>query len=296
MSSWPDLEVLALFVAVVEEGSLGAGAARVAMAQPNASRAIRRLESEVGEVLLTRTPRGSHPTVYGRLLAEWAVPLLASAKAFSDNLQTLPDHRMSHIDVAASMTVAEHLMPRWLATLRRTHPESPVRLHIDNSARVIQRVLLGEVEVGFIENHEPGAGLQWRTVAQDELLLVVPPDHPWAAGVITIDQLVATSLVLREPGSGTRAVLERAVGIPLASPAAVLNSNAAVRASVRAGVGPAVLSKLAVRDDVSAGALAAVAILGLDLRRPLRAIWRQGQRPRGAAAQLLIVADEDRHR
>jgi DNA-binding transcriptional LysR family regulator len=98
--------------------------------------------------------------------------------------------------------------------------------------------------------------------------------------------------VHREPTSGTRAALEAALAahLPLATPVLELSSTSAVRSAVSAGAGPAVLSSLAVQDDLAAGRLVAVAVEGVDLRRSLRAVWPAGQRPTGPARDLLAIA------
>ncbi|SDB83380.1 DNA-binding transcriptional regulator, LysR family [Raineyella antarctica] len=293
MTQCPSLEVLGLLVAVAEHGSLGAGARAVGMAEPNASRAVRRLERELGLVLFRRTPRGSQPTDAGQLLVAWARPLLAQADALALGLRSLESAAAGELDVAASMTIAEHLVPGWLARLRRQHPNDRVHLRIENSAEVARLVHDGEVDLGFVEVDVPTPGLRHHVVTHDRLHLVVAPGHPWQERTaVAPDELARTPLVTREVGSGTRAVLEHALAPRILAPAAlVLNSNAGVRASVRAGVAPAVLSELVVEDLVRAGHLVVVPIEGLDLVRPLHAVWRTGQPPRGIAAQLVAVAE-----
>ncbi|HSN12858.1 MAG TPA: LysR substrate-binding domain-containing protein, partial [Propionibacteriaceae bacterium] len=186
-----DLDVLALLVAVAEEGSLGRGAARTGFQQPNASRAISELEKAVGVVLLVRTPRGSRTTREGGLLVEWARPLLAQASTFSEALDSLGERDAGPVEVAASMTIAEHLVPLWLARLRASDPATSVRLRVENSADVVALVRSGAVEVGFIEDGSSPVGLAQRVVAHDRLLLVVSRDHAWARrrDPVTVDEL-----------------------------------------------------------------------------------------------------------
>jgi len=105
-------------------------------------------------------------------------------------------------------------------------------------------------------------------------------------------ELAATRLVQREPTSGTRTALEHALaGLgPLAAPLLELSTSSGVRAAVAAGAGPAVLSDLAVSEDLAAGRLVQVPLRGVDLRRQLRAVWPVGQRPGGPARDLLAIA------
>lgn len=293
MTSYPSLEVLELLVAIADHGSVGAGARAVGMAGPNASRTVRRFERELRVVLFRRTPRGSEPTEAGQAVIAWARPLLRQAEALTLALRSLESAGLGQLDVAASMTIAEHLFPGWLAELRRRNPDDRIRLRVENSAEVTRLVLEGTVDLGFVEDPSRTPGLTHHTVTRDRLVLVVAPDHAWhgRAGVDP-DELAATPLVSREVGSGTRAVLEHALAPQTLAPAAVvLNSNAGVRASIQAGVAPGVLSDLVVADPVRAGELAVVPITGLDLVRPLLAVWRTGQPPRGIAAELVTVAE-----
>nr|WP_228489123.1 LysR substrate-binding domain-containing protein [Raineyella fluvialis] len=179
MTKYPSLEVLELLVAIADRGSVGAGARWVGMAEANASRTVRRFERELRVVLFRRTPRGSEPTEAGQAVVAWARPLVQQADALALALRSLESAAPGHLEVAASMTIAEHLFPAWLAELRRRHPEDRVRLRVENSAEVTRLVLAGELDLGFIEDPSPTPGLVHREVTRDRLVLVVTPDHPW---------------------------------------------------------------------------------------------------------------------
>ncbi|MDN5820734.1 MAG: LysR family transcriptional regulator, partial [Brachybacterium sp.] len=116
----PNLQALSLFVAVVDEGGLGAGARRLGIHQPNASRMIAQLEVQAGTALLDSDPRGSRPTSAGLLYAAHARELLDAAEEFSAWLRHSRDADARELRVGVSMTIAEHLMPAWLTELRRT--------------------------------------------------------------------------------------------------------------------------------------------------------------------------------
>ncbi|CCH34464.1 hypothetical protein BN6_72300 [Saccharothrix espanaensis DSM 44229] len=187
------------------------------------------------------------------------------------------------------MTVAEHLAPVWIGELRRTRPDLHVGLRVTNSETVLRLLREGAADLGFVE--APGAvrGLSTRKVAVDRLAVVVPPGHRWATRPVSVTELAATPLVVRERGSGTRDTLDKA--LPGAVPPALeLGSTTAVRGAVVAGVAPAVLSVLAVALDLADGRLVEVPVAGLDLRRVLRAVWAGGRRLVGPAAELLAVA------
>lgn len=128
-------------------------------------------------------------------------------------------------------------------------------------------------------------------VGADRLVLVVAPTHAWARRrtPVTAAELAATPLVLRELGSGTREVLDRALGAAgvSATPLLELASSTALKAAAMSGSGPVCLSELAVADELATRRLVEVPLAGLDLHRPLRAVWPAGTRPTGPARDLL---------
>lgn len=273
----PNVASLDLFVSVVHLGSLSAAAVAHGISQPSASARIRQLERQLKVELLTRGPNGSTPTAAGALVAEWAQQVLDSLDSLLTSTSALRSAGTS-VRVAASYTIAEHLLPRWLGSFRRTHPDIAVELEVLNSAAVLERIHRGGVQLGFIENPSPIDGLHAQTVAHDELVVVVDPDHPWARRrrPLTAAQLAGTALVSREEGSGTRDSLTTALataGLEPVAPALVLASTSAVRAAVESGAGPAVLSWLTVADSIANGRLVQVGLDGLDLHRDLRAVW-----------------------
>lgn len=281
---WPNLRTLALFVAVVEEGSVGAGARRVGMAQSNASRAVAELEASVGLPLLERRPAGAMPTPAGRAFAGQAHEVLDSVEAFRDWVIRAGDAPPTRLRVGASMTIAETLLPAWLAAVRERVPGARIDVSVLNSSQVIDEVQQGRLQLGFVETPH---------VQEDELLVAIGPHHEWASrtGQISLRELAATPLVVREPGSGTREALQElfAEHMPV-EPAQVLSSNAAVRVAVAAGVGPAVLSALALRDHLAQGYLLRVPFEGRGITRPLTAVWSGPRRLTGLAEELVAVA------
>lgn len=290
---WPDLGVLALLVAISEQGSLSAASRAVEMAQPNASRALARLERQLGFSLLNRSPRGSELTTAGKVVVDWARTTLDAAADLMSGAEALRAGVRAQIRVGASLTIAEYLMPSWLTELRRRHLDLRIGLEVHNSAEVVEAVRNGPADVGFIETPVIPQGLHSSTVAVDELVVVVGPTHPWARlrRALTVGELASTALVAREAGSGTRQALAQALrGLPTADPTLEFNSNAAVRVSVASGVAPAVLSRLAVRTALQSGELVALQVSDLDLRRRLRAVWRPPGRPEGAVAELIRIA------
>ncbi|MEV7415913.1 LysR family transcriptional regulator [Streptomyces sp. NPDC089919] len=293
----PDLAALDLLLSVVELGSLGRAAQAHGISQPSASSRIRYLEQLVGLPVLERSTLGSRPTEAGALIAEWAGPVVESARRLGAGIDTLREQRDARLHVAASQTVAEYLLPRWLVALRArpATADTTVTLEAGNSAGVAEAVLAGRAGLGFIEGPRAPKGLESRPVAQDRLVVVVAPTHPWAGrGALAAEELAGARLIQREPGSGTRTSFERALGTlpagPRPEPLLELSSTTAIKTAAAAGAGPAVLSSLAVSAELAAGTLKSPPVTGLDLRRTLRAVWPTGTRPAGPARDLYGIA------
>ncbi|WP_030770416.1 LysR family transcriptional regulator [Streptomyces sp. NRRL F-2664] len=289
----PDLGALELLLTVARVGSLSGAARRLGITQPAASSRIRAMETRLGVALVDRSPRGSTLTAEGALVTDWARRVVEAAEAFDAGAQALRGRRDSRLRVAASMTIAEYLLPGWLIALRGQRPDTAVSLHAGNSAVVVQRVLAHEADLGFVEGLTVPEGLDSAVIAQDRLVVAVAPVHPWArrARGVGAAELAATPLILRERGSGTRQVLDAALAGHggLAAPLLELASTTAVKAAALGGAGPCVLSELAVVDELAARRLVAVPVSDADLGRALRAVWPAGARPAGPARDLLSL-------
>lgn len=292
----PDLDSLELLLQVASTGSLGRAGAAHGISQPAVTARIRGMEGLVGLPLVARSARGSTLTPAGALIADWAREVLQAAAVLEAGIRSLRSDRDGRVRIAASMTVAEYLLPRWLVRLASERPETAVSLEAMNSTDVGRAVMEAAAELGFVEGPQIPTGLEARVVANDRLVVVVPQRHPWALRrrAIEAEELIGTRLVHRERTSGTRAALEAALAHlgPMAAPLLELSTTSAVRSAVAAGAGPAVLSDLAVGDDISIGRLVEVPLHGVHLSRQLHAVWPKGQRPSGPACDLLRIAEE----
>ncbi|MGW8564738.1 LysR substrate-binding domain-containing protein [Isoptericola sp. NPDC055881] len=299
MADRPPLAALELLVALDTHGSISAAARAAGVSQPTASAGLHRLERRLGLELLARGPRGTALTVAGRRVADAARGVVDAVDQFEATAATLRSAPSAGLRVAASLTIAEYLAPRWLAAFGRDErargaAAADVELVVRNSREVMELVLEGAAELGFVESPTVRRGLLSRVVAHDELVAVVAPAHPWARRRSVGPELLVTGrLVLREEGSGTRDVLEEALGqagVRLPAQVTALGSTAAVKAAVRHGEGVTVLSALTVADDVAAGHLVTVPIAQLDLSRRLRVVWRDGASLSAPARRLAAVA------
>ena len=290
----PNLISLDLLVSVSELGSINAAAEAHGVSQPAASTRIRSLERVLGLRLLERNRTGSRLTAAGTATVEWANTVLGDMRALLSGAAALRAEGQSRLRLAASMTVAEYLIPVWLRQLAAARPEVTVALQMGNTVRVGELVSSGEADLGFVEGERPPGRLHARDVISDELTVVVGKHHPWARRRLPLraEELAATPLLMREVGSGTREVLTAELarhGLEV-KPSLELGSTTAIKAAAIAGSGPAVLSSLAVAGELRTGELIPVPCPELQLERTIRAIWSPRRPLTGAAAYLVRLA------
>lgn len=293
------LDQLRVFVAVAERQHVTRAAEALNIAQSAASAAVAALESAHGIKLFNRVGRGIELTEAGQCFVGEARAVLARAEAAELALAELGGLVRGVLSVQASQTIASYWLPRHLVAFRRAHPGIEIRLAVGNTAQVANAVHEGLAELGFVEGAVEDSLLASTTVAADQLVLVVPPDHPWAAPEATIPALTLRQAaeegewVLREPGSGTRSAFEAALASAGIAPASLhvaleMPSNEAVRAAVEAGMGATVISASVAVPSLEAGLLHQV-----PLALPERAFHvlqhRERQPSRAAEALLRLI-------
>jgi len=269
-----DLRQLEVFCRVVERGSFTRAAEDVHLAQASVSERIANLERAVGTRLLDRLGRRVEPTVVGRRLYERAVELLERKQALCFELEELLGVERGELVIGASTIPGETILPAELARFRELHPDVLVRVRGGDTARVAELVSRGEVEVGFVGSRVDGDDLEYQPIWEDEIVLAVPGGHRWAGReAVRLDELRAEPFVMREPGSGTRRTIERAIreaggdagsGLDLV---AELGSTAAIKQAVLEGLGISLLSRRALHVELEAGRIHVLRLEDLPLHR-----------------------------
>ena len=195
--------------------------------------------------------------------------------------------RAHDVRIAASMTVAEHLLPSIISAMRITDPKVSIGLSIFNSQRVADAITNSEADLGFIETPLKQYVVESKVLGSDAMLLVVSPGHRWATSQRPIEpaEIRSEPMVLRELGSGSRQTLEDAVG-QMQNVVLEFESTSAIIGAVSSGAGAAVVSARAVSLHLKTGALVRVPT-AVKLTRPIRALWRSDSPPSRAANQIV---------
>ena len=282
-----DLQDLRLFTLAVRQGSLSRAAREAHCSQPTVSRRIQSLEAELGTQLLVRGARTLSPTPAGLEFLHFAERALEAEADLRARIRR-PWLLRGDLHVAASTTPGEGFVPGLMAAFGETQPDLSARLHIMDSRAVEECVLLGNCDAGFT-GHPPAPGLlRSEPVGEDELVLVVGPDHPWHdRSEMPLDVLCRQTFVERDEGSGTRRTVEEAVGRAapeFAGRRIVLqvSSAQALLASVRADIGCGFVSRASLQATAPDG-LHALRIAGLPLRRHIYLVLPQRPADRALA-------------
>lgn len=291
------LDQLRIFVAVAEIEHVTRAAEALDVTQSAASAVIAALEREFGAKLFHRVGRGILLTEGGAVLLGEARDLLDRAESLTVAMSQFVGLARGRLKIRASQTIASHFLPASLVAFHRAHPGITLAVSVGNSAQVVEAVVTGEVELGFIEGSEEDFQIKLLSrdlIVQDPIVMVIGNAHPLSiATELTIGDLAALDWIVREDGSGTRSVFFKTLqmlGVPFGDLriGIELPSNEAVLAAVIAGAGAAVLSR-----SVCAGALQTGSLIGLPVLlepRPFYAV-QQGDRyrTRAVAAFLAIL-------
>ena len=258
------LDQLKIFIAVAEREHLTQAADAVGLAPPSVSAAVASLEREFGTKLFHRVGRSIAATEGGKLLLDEARDLVSRAEAVKLAMREFTGLARGRLVIKASQTIANHFLPPRLVDFHQAYPGVALVVSVGNSTEVVDAIIRGDIELGFIESPEEEFGdsrLAVEMIARDDLVMVASADHPWTTRrKLTVDDLTMGKWVLREDGSGTRAAFVKALGA-LGVPYGNLNiaielpSNEAVLAAVLAGAGATILSERVCSDAIRAGTL-----------------------------------------
>ena len=286
-----NLHHLRVFAAVANHGGFSRAAEALRLSQPAVSKSVQELERQVGAPLVERAGRASRLTEAGVALAARARELFSVEAAAEEELRALRGLEGGSLRVGASTTIATYMLPAMLARFSMEHPAVTLRVVSANTRDIARRLLERRLDVALVEGPVSHARIEchpWRT---DTLVVIAAPDSRLAGRRRVVPAVVAGErMIVRERGSGTREVAERAFaaqGLTL-SVALQLGSTEAIKQAVAAGLGVAIVSRTAAEDQLALGRLVVVPVRGLSLERPLSELRLAG-RPASAAARAFTV-------
>lgn len=290
-----NLNRLRLFLAVVEHGGVRRAAEAIGISQPAVSQAIHALEAEAGLSLLERVGRGVRPTPAGLVLVEHGRRVMAEAIATRDALDALLGLTRGSLALGASTTLGIYVLPDPLGVFHQRYPAIGLSLNVANTRDILDLLRDGRLDLAFVEGSADGDDLDARPFLPDELIAIVPPDGDLATEpTLTAGHLATAPFLMREEGSGTREVVDRALaswGIA-ANVMMELGHTEAIKNAVAAGLGISILSRLTVAREIADGRLATLPISPGPVTREFLVVQRRSSRLSPAAQAFLGIMGE----
>ncbi len=286
-----NLHHLAIFYTIAETGSISACAERMHISQPAISRQLKEFEQRIGVVLFERLPRGMRLTQAGEVLREYAARLFDIARMAEASVRELADARRGRLAIGASNTIGTYILPGLLARFRHAHPAVTLSMFVGNTEQVVQGVADLRFMLGFIEGPLHVPELRADRFLEDEIVAVATADHPLSRRrALTPADLCDQPLLMREPGSGTRELIERRLQRHGVRPGSIveLGSTEAIKQAAINGGGIAWLPRVCMPGELAAGELVRLPVKSLHIRRPLSVI-RRADGPAAPSAEAFLA-------
>jgi molybdate transport repressor ModE-like protein len=261
---------LRLLVEVERRGSISGAADICGISQPSATKQLQTLEAAVGERLVERNGRASRVTEAGQVVVNHAIRVLDTLHGLEEELGALRGAETGTLSLAASTTAGTYVVPSILQCFADRHAGVDVDIAIGSSAWAAERVAKREFSLGIAGEIEIPAGARAEPFLDDELVGIAAPGQlRLRRGRARLDELSRWTLLVREPGSSTRAVADRYLARVRYRPANrwELDSNEAIKRSVRAGLGIGFVSRLVVADELERSELESFGIEGSEPMR-----------------------------
>jgi DNA-binding transcriptional LysR family regulator len=290
-----NLRHLLVFHGVAKAGSVNAAARSLHTSQPAISRELRTLEERLGGPLFDRLPRGMRLTEAGQLLLRYAEQIFGLEHAAERLLRELADLEGGELAIGASNTLGTYLLPAFVAAFHIRYPKVSLNLEIGNTQEIIKGVLDSQFALGFVEGRIRGEAIEAKEFRRDRIVAVVPPGHCLAKEkALSVRSLAELPSILREPGSGTREIVERAFArhrVALRCGLQISSSEALKQAALGGG-GIGWISELCVVEELRSGHLVALKTPQLSLERPLYLLKLRGRHLRRSALVFLQAFEQ----
>jgi len=269
-----NIENLKMFCLVVDEGSISQAARLSFVSQPAVTRQIRQLENFYGTLLFDRTEGKLIVTETGKMLYPFAKAIINDFDRSKEVILQATGEYNSNLRVGASLTIGEFLLPSLLGSFKKLTPEIRVTLTIRNTPSVLEDLANDVIDIALVEGIVEDKSFIVEKFADDELILVCPPDHPWSKRAeINIEELADERMIWRESISGTRLIVENALKehgvLEKINSYMEIGSTQAIKSAVESGLGISILSRLTVARELEQGFLQEVHISDVHIKRSL---------------------------
>jgi LysR family transcriptional regulator, transcriptional activator of the cysJI operon len=280
---------LKVFRAVAEHLNFRKAAEKLFLTQPAVTLQIKALENDLGVRLFDRSGNRVFLTAQGALLLGFANKIADLAFEAERELGAEDGKFSGELALGVSTTIAQYVLPQIIGAFVGEHPRVQLSLHSGNTEQIVALLLRDKVAIGLIEGPARERGVRTEPFMEDELVLITPPDFHSAQA--SIQQLLASSLLMREQGSGSRRVIETSfekagIGLKSFKRVMILDSTEAIKSAVQAGLGIGFVSRWAISKELELGVLKLAAVRGLTMVRQFSLVYRTGPEPQGLPGEF----------
>jgi DNA-binding transcriptional LysR family regulator len=275
-----NIDILKMFCLVIDVGSISQAAKLSFVSQPAVTKQIRQLESSYGALLFDRKDGRLLLTKSGKTLYPFAKTIVEDFKRSKEAVQDSINNYESTLRVGASLTVGEYLLPSLLGRFKKLNPEYKLSLIIENTPKILEELSDNVIDLALVEGMVQSKDLLVESIADDELVLIYPPEHRWKnLEEVHIDELVEERMLWREPTSGTRLIIENFLKghkvLDKIENYMELGSTQAIKSAVEAGLGISIVSRLTVARELKQGTLNEIKLKNTELKRNLWLVRKQ---------------------
>jgi len=264
-----NLHQLATFQVVAKHCSYVRAAEELHFSQPAVSAQIHQLEESLGVKLFDKIGRKTHLTQAGEELYLYSQKIFTLIDETLDTMSALASPHSGRLSVGADTTVGTYVIPNLLGKFRQTYPKVEITLEVVNPAPLLEELRNNRIDMAIMSRIPDDAPVFAAPFASNELVLIAPPKHRLAGIKVPFTELAREHFLMRELGSGTRSALEaafREAGFPLQVSMQVGN-NSAIKQSVAAGLGIALISRVAIEMELETNRLVVLDVEGFPLMR-----------------------------
>ncbi len=284
-----DFRQLEVFLAIIKFKSFSKAAEHLYLTQPTVSNHLSNLERDLNTVLINR-PKSNKDislTKAGELLYDYAINIVKLRENAKFKLGEFRGKIVGNIEIASSTVPEQYIIPEIICEFNKVYPDVTFTISHHDSAQVVKGIINGDIDFGIVGAKIPHNQLGYVPLTEDELVVVIPySDSNQNTNVkeICLKDLLKERFILREPGSGTRSIIEESfkkenIDINRLQVIAHIENTETIKQCIRRGLGISILSKRAIEDEVRYKLLDYINISDVGLKRNFYFVYHSQRLP-----------------
>ena len=288
-----DLHKLHIFLTIARLRNFTRAAEHLHMTQPTVSQQLAALEAALGTPLVERDTRRLQLTPAGEALVPYAEKMVVWSGEAVEAVRTAAGLEESTLRLGVGHTLATYLLPELLSRFRQTFAQNRTKISVGNTGDLLALLVADSIDLALVGSPAVHPEVATQPFMHDRLVVIVAPDDEWATrNEVEPEELLTRVFLTREPGSALHATVERMLGATAldADNVILLGETEAIKRSVEAGLGVALVQGIAVEREVTAGRLRTLELVGADASRTYLVAQHVARKlPQAAQAMLTLL-------